>query len=342
MTYPKRLLEDQNASFESVLLRSAQADAGSERAFKRAMGVWASFGVQLAAGTGGAAVASGALGAATGAASTAVATGTNGFGAGAPSAAGGVGSGAAVATNVAALQAGVGVAAGAGSAATASSLAGVATAGVAAVAGKWVGIGLVAGAVGVGAIHTVETSGPRAAPVSSAVAPPETHSAPLPSTQRRRDMGAAIGSAPARRSTPREAAPEQHRATAAEASRRALATPLAGSVRSNQRPVTGLPSSATTAAGALSAELRPLDRARQALRSGEPHVALRALAEHQQRFPGGALWKEAVLLEVEARLEASEVVRARTVAQRVMAVDPTGPYAARLRALFANRGHASP
>lgn len=84
----------------------------------------------------------------------------------------------------------------------------------------------------------------------------------------------------------------------------------------------------------LAEELARLEAVRRLLLSGDARAALGELARYDAQFPHGALAKEATLLAVETRVAVGDVTGARRVASRIFDVDPTGPHAARLRALL--------
>jgi hypothetical protein len=83
----------------------------------------------------------------------------------------------------------------------------------------------------------------------------------------------------------------------------------------------------------LALELSSLDRARAALASGDATRALAEVDRHERAFPAGSLGPEAQLLRIDARLGRGETASARTLARRLLARDPSGPYAQRLRTI---------
>jgi hypothetical protein len=88
-------------------------------------------------------------------------------------------------------------------------------------------------------------------------------------------------------------------------------------------------------AGTLAEEIATIDRARRALYDHrDVHEALRALDEHDRRFPRGALGPEAAVLRVEALLAAGDRPAAEALGARLLAESPSGPLADRVRALL--------
>jgi TolA-binding protein len=113
------------------------------------------------------------------------------------------------------------------------------------------------------------------------------------------------------------------------------ATPAEPPPRVRMAPVARAPiASVPTAAPSLAEEIATIDRARRALYDHDAHGALRALDEHDRRFPSGALAPEAQVLRVEALLAAGDRPGAEAVANRLLAASPSGPQAERVRMLL--------
>jgi hypothetical protein len=89
-----------------------------------------------------------------------------------------------------------------------------------------------------------------------------------------------------------------------------------------------------TAASELSAEVTMLEQARNALTSGDPVGALRALDEHAARFARPELAQEAQVLMVEALVNAGRTREALDLAQTLREAHPRTPYAKRIDTLF--------
>jgi hypothetical protein len=86
-----------------------------------------------------------------------------------------------------------------------------------------------------------------------------------------------------------------------------------------------------TAETSLLKELNSLDSARAALGRGDARGALVLLDRHSRTFPSGSLAAEASMLRVEALLAGGERQAARALAIDLLAKDPSGPHAKRLR-----------
>jgi hypothetical protein len=83
----------------------------------------------------------------------------------------------------------------------------------------------------------------------------------------------------------------------------------------------------------LAQELRSLDEARSALAQGDAPGALTLLDRHDRTFPTGPLRTEARMLRVEALLARGDRASARRLATDLLARDPSGPHARRLRTI---------
>lgn len=85
---------------------------------------------------------------------------------------------------------------------------------------------------------------------------------------------------------------------------------------------------------AIVRELRSLDVAKAALERRDPDGALRALESYDRTFAAGAtLQTEASVLRVEALLARGDTAEARRLATDMLARDPAGPHARRLRTI---------
>jgi outer membrane protein assembly factor BamD (BamD/ComL family) len=74
--------------------------------------------------------------------------------------------------------------------------------------------------------------------------------------------------------------------------------------------------SSSSAADAYALELRILERARAAVAAGDFSAALRAIANHQRRFPAGRLQEEREALRVKALSGLGRSDEARRAAER--------------------------
>jgi hypothetical protein len=91
--------------------------------------------------------------------------------------------------------------------------------------------------------------------------------------------------------------------------------------------------SAAPIEGSLARELRSLDEARSALGRGDATGTLAELDRHDRAFPGGALRTEAKMLRAEALLARGDRAAARKLAAELLARDPSGLHARRLRTI---------
>lgn len=81
-------------------------------------------------------------------------------------------------------------------------------------------------------------------------------------------------------------------------------------------------------------EVRLIDDARVALRSGDAAKCLRLLAERRHRFASGVLTPEAALLHIEALSLSGKKAAARREGLRFLSQYPTGPLSGRVRGLL--------
>jgi hypothetical protein len=83
----------------------------------------------------------------------------------------------------------------------------------------------------------------------------------------------------------------------------------------------------------LTKELRALDVARSALNRGDANACLAELDKHDRAFPTGQLRMDAAILRVEALLARGDSARAKKLASDLLAQQPNGPSAQRLRTI---------
>ena len=83
----------------------------------------------------------------------------------------------------------------------------------------------------------------------------------------------------------------------------------------------------------LGQQVAALDRARDALASGNAAGALRSVDEYDRQFPRGALAQEATALRIEALWQQGNRDAALHLADRFLAANPRSPHAARIRLL---------
>jgi hypothetical protein len=101
--------------------------------------------------------------------------------------------------------------------------------------------------------------------------------------------------------------------------------------RSSSRPVRTSP--LPSAPLPVNEEVTVLDRARKALRAGEPERALGDLDEYARQFPDGVLGPEAEVLRMEAMAH-SDPATASALARAFLQKNPGTPLAKRVRALL--------
>jgi hypothetical protein len=77
-------------------------------------------------------------------------------------------------------------------------------------------------------------------------------------------------------------------------------------------------------------EIRLLDQARSAVRSGASARALRTLAKYEQRFPRGQFRQEVQVLRMEALNQSGESDRAAVLAKKFLAEHPNSPHVERV------------
>jgi hypothetical protein len=115
----------------------------------------------------------------------------------------------------------------------------------------------------------------------------------------------------------------------------------ASNARATTAPITPVPKAAP-ASGGLREELRLLESAQTALRTGRVNDAQRALDEHANRFEEGELALEAELLSIEVSLARGQRPQAQARARRLLARPGAARYRQRLEALQrAGHGHDS-
>lgn len=162
---------------------------------------------------------------------------------------------------------------------------------------KWFGVGVVGGAVTLGAVRLQ-------APAASAPAPAP---APAPSAL----------------------------AVALPPSTGAAAPIVSADEPPPPPPSASVPApSPPQAVPSLSDEVASLDRARQRIAAGDPSGALAALDKHRRDFPSGVLGPEATLVRMEALSAAGRQAEARALGQRFLDAHPDSPLQGRVRSLM--------
>jgi len=85
---------------------------------------------------------------------------------------------------------------------------------------------------------------------------------------------------------------------------------------------------------AVADEVRLIDEARVAMRSGNSTKCLQLMTERRQRFPNGVLSPEASLLRIEALSASGQSEQAKQEGSRFLSQYPPGPLAGRVRVLL--------
>ncbi len=95
------------------------------------------------------------------------------------------------------------------------------------------------------------------------------------------------------------------------------------------------PAQSAPAASSISDEIRVLDEARRAIAAGDSAAAKRALEQHRQKYPKGALAEEAVLLQIESLARQGKRGAAKSLAERFRASHPNSPHLRRIESVLA-------
>jgi hypothetical protein len=243
---------------------------------------------------------------------------------------------------------------GLGGAALTSATAGAEGASVASIAAKtgpmvlakWIGIGTLAGAVSLGAVHYAKAPA-SAARANVAATLAATREVQTPATREPQappapDSQAELSSeAPAQRAIETPAAALQHSsARRAEHVSRAASAPGART-RSPLEPTaddgatSSPPPDRSVAPSVLAAEIALLDEARSAVATKGGARALELLDHYAQRFPSGTLSLEATVLRIEALYLTGATSAAAALAHGFLAAHPASTHAARVRRLLA-------
>ncbi|MBN1608283.1 MAG: hypothetical protein JW940_16755 [Polyangiaceae bacterium] len=232
-------------------------------------------------------------------------------------------------TSATAATLGPGAAAATGAAANAGvGTVGTGLASTAAMAAKWIGAGIVGGALAVGTAHYA----------SSPVRHPS--SAPRAASSVSRTTWARTGSQSSRRQRGPEANVEP--ASESPAADSVSATPphavvaLRPSVVPAQTAARPSAESAPTLrySESMEAELALIDQARQQLSQGDPNAALDTLRRYDAECTTAVLAREATVLRVQALFGAGRTADAVSLGRRFVAEHPDSPHAANLRRLL--------
>jgi hypothetical protein len=211
---------------------------------------------------------------------------------------------------------------------------------------KWVGIGTLAGAVSLSAIHYAKSPAPvvgakAAATLAAPHAPsPELQAPAAPEVQAplAADSQAALSSNAAAQHANETPAALQH-----SSARRTLDSARAAPMptRSPPEPPTDdvttqdTASNRSAAPSALAAEVAILDEARTAVATQRGSRALELLDQYARRFPAGTLNLEATVLRIESLFMTGATSSAAALGHGFLAQHPASTHAARVRRLLA-------
>jgi TolA-binding protein len=180
---------------------------------------------------------------------------------------------------------------------------------------KWLGIGVVAGLVTSAAALGVVDS-------NTTIASPERVAAVAPTPVA---MAAAPTIAPAQTTKPTvepATAPDRTQAPSV-----VIAKPRSAAIVVQPEPI------ATSPRGGLGPETILLDRAREALRSGNAARALELVGQYQSQFPDGVLAQEAAVLRIDALDQQGKRAEAKRSAEQFLTKHPRSAHADRLQRL---------
>jgi hypothetical protein len=169
---------------------------------------------------------------------------------------------------------------------------------------KWIAGGAIAGLLTVGVATVVQPS--------------------------RRDAAAVWQDPGPRAKTPAEAPPSEPRAPRAREP-----APDPPREEASAARVAAAPGTAKAGPPSLTEEIAAVDAARVALAAGDTSGALRALDDHDRKFPGGVLGPEATVVRIEALSLRGDHAAAVRLANAFLAAHPQSPHAQHLRSLLA-------
>jgi hypothetical protein len=188
----------------------------------------------------------------------------------------------------------------------------------------WLALGVGAGAVGWVAVHAKTDVAP--APVLALADPLDHHN---PSARSRDESPPAVA-----QPLPAPLSPNGVEAITQPSSVPAQLPMQSPPVARAKRSTTPAPPVSEPAAErSIASEVEELDRAREALGTGEPKRAIERLNRYDRRFPRGTLREEAFRLRIEAVVTTGDRTTARSLAQRFQALYPDSTHSDRLKAL---------
>ncbi len=185
---------------------------------------------------------------------------------------------------------------------------------------KWVGAGALAGIVATSAVYAVSEPHVPSPSAQKAAAPVVTASP--------RGAPTAPGNPQPMHDEAAPPPPVEAASASAPAPSPALGTPAR-----NALPQVSVPAEVDPGAQ-LAAELGVLDSARQAVSAGNAPRALNALNDYDARFSHPNLLPEALYLRLEALTLQGDAAGTQAVARRILRSYPSGPHAARARAVL--------
>ena len=191
---------------------------------------------------------------------------------------------------------------------------------------KWIGMGVIGGIVTVGTVEVVQTKSTPAVTQGAAI-----NAGPVAKTKPAKGLApAAVNDAPTAEPAPIEAEvpPPAVEEPAAKPSAAPVEAPRA-TARPADKPT-------------LADEVAALDAARVALSSGNAAAALRALDDHDRRFPGGVLGMEATVLRIEALVARGDRASASRLGRTFLDAHPRSPHASRVRTLIGATDEVAP
>jgi outer membrane protein assembly factor BamD (BamD/ComL family) len=83
-------------------------------------------------------------------------------------------------------------------------------------------------------------------------------------------------------------------------------------------------------------ELTLMESARTALAQDDAAVCIRALDRYERKFPHGMFAEEAPVMRLEALVARGDEEQARSLGTSLLAKNPDGPHASRIRSLLAS------
>ena len=112
--------------------------------------------------------------------------------------------------------------------------------------------------------------------------------------------------------------------------------PPAPSSRTAPGPSPSSSAASAEAKDSFREQLAMLESARHSLSQGRAEECLTTLRRYDAKYPSGLFTTEARVVRIEALIAAGQPESARALARGLLASDPHGPYADRLRSLFPN------